>query len=140
METTFKELKVAYAYRNIGNTVILPIDMLEPIDKIREPAFYNFVKKSFEANGLFHPLVVHPLTVEEWEKERLLDVEQLPPKRIGTNLRYRIQCGCNRYYILKEFDYDAVECAIVEDVAEAHDLCRKLRVDKTWKRGSFNVR
>ena len=133
-------IKVAKAYKQIEGSVILPLDMLEPIDKVREPAFYNFVKKSFEANGLYYPIIIHPITVEEWEKERLLDVEQLPPSPVGANLRYRIQCGCNRYYILRELGYDGVECLVVEDLEEAWAICRKLKVDKGWQRTAFNVR
>jgi hypothetical protein len=78
--------------------------------------------------------------VEDWEKERLLDFEQLPPTKVGVNLRYRIQCGCNRYYILSELGYDGVECLVVEGSEEAKALCRKLKVDKGWQRTAFNVR
>lgn len=132
-----EELKVATAYLKPEDSVILPLDMLDPIDKIREPAFYEFVKRSFLAHGLMHPIIVHPLTVDEWWKEKELDKDQLPPPEDSHLLRYRIQCGCNRYYLLQSLGYDAVECVVVEKVEDAWELCRKLRRDKRWQRGTF---
>lgn len=132
MERT--ELKVAYSKRKPEDTVILPLDMLDPIDKVREPAFYNFVKKSVLATGLLYPIIIHPITVEDWWKEKELDKDQLPPPDNSHLLRYRIQCGCNRYYMLLEEGYDAVECVVVDKVEDAWELCRRLRTDKSWRR------
>lgn len=119
-----------------ANTVALPLDMLDPIDKIREPHFYEFVKKSIESFGLYHPIVVCGVTEDEWKKELELDHFQTPPPFDSNILRWRIQCGCNRFYALRELGYDAVECIVMEDVKDARDACHMMRIDKRWQRGS----
>jgi len=118
------------------DTVILPLDMLDPIDKVQEPAFYEFVRKSIKNHGLYHPLVIHPITVEDWKKEMELNKGILTPPPRSVNLRYRIQCGNNRYYALQQMGYDAVECAVIDNLKDARDLCWRLRCDKRWTRGS----
>lgn len=133
--------KIAEAHRKPEDTVILPLDMLDPIDKVREPAFYHFVKKTFITNKekLLYPLIIHPITVEDWWKEKELDKDQLPPPEDSHLLRYRIQCGCNRYFMLKELEYDAVECVVAYKKEDAWELCKKTRIDKSWQRGVYNV-
>lgn len=132
------ELKVARAARVPAgkDTVILPLDMLSPITKVFEITFYNFVKESIKEHGLYSPLVIHPITSEEWKKELELDKDQTPPDFNSNPLHYRIQCGCNRFYALQEEGYDAVECIVEEDLEAARNLCHLIRVDKRWQRGS----
>jgi len=131
-------MKIAYAkkVREGLETTILPLDMLRPINKIQEPVFYEFVKNSIEAHGLYHPLVVCPITIEAWRTEAELDKFQSPPLDPTDWVHYRIQCGCNRWYALRELGYDEVECFFIENMEEAYNLCHVLRVDKTWQRGS----
>lgn len=133
------ELKIAKAKRVKPNlpTFDLPLSMLKPINKIQEPHFYEFVKDNIRAHGLYHPLVVHPITIMDWRIEAELDKYQSPPLDPCPILHYRIQCGCNRWYALQELDYDAVECYVIwDDPKSAYDLCHSLRIDKRWQRGS----
>ena len=132
------EIKFARARRipEGAHTVILPLSMLDPINKVQEPHFYEFVKESMEGHGLYHPLVIHPISLADWNEELKMDKFQTPPPQDGNLLRYRVQCGCNRYFALIEMGYDAVECIVVEDLKEAQDLCHVMRIDKRWQRGT----
>jgi hypothetical protein len=116
---------------------IVSLDKLFPLTKVWEPTLFSFVKDSLDKYGLYNPLVVRKITVEEWEKELELDVTMLPPpKDKGDNL-LMIQCGCNRFFALKELGYSSVECYIVEDKKQAQELCHVLRVDRTWKKNTL---
>lgn len=130
------ELKIAKALKRPDGyeTYYLPLDMLDPIAKVMEEQFYVFVKKSIEDNGLYHPIVVYPIMLDEWFDELVLDKHQIPPPTDSNPLRYRVQCGCNRYYALKELGYDAVEALVIEEKSEAWDMCHNLRIDKRWQR------
>jgi hypothetical protein len=139
-DTEGLELKIAKAIKTLpgteDGTVFLPLDAIEPICKIMEPVFYEFVKNSIKGHGLYHPLVVVGITVDDWNKEAEMDVHMSKPIEGSNPLRWRIQCGCNRYFALKELGYDAVECIVMDDVKEAQDACHMLRIDKRWQRGS----
>lgn len=135
-----KASKVATALKKPKGTVILKLEDLDPVDKIREPVFYEHVKQSFLNHGLFHPLVIRKVTKAEWREEMVLDKDMLPPPPDGPEERLLIQCGCNRYYMLKELGYEAVECILLDNKEEACELCRRMRIDKRWHRwGSYTA-
>ena len=117
------------------DTVFLPMDMLEPYTKVLDNDFYNQVIVSMEANGLYYPLIIHQVEYEKWLKLAQKDGDIRTPDPVGTPLRYKVQCGNNRYWALKNyFKYTgAVECMVFEDALEAQDLCRRLRSDKVWR-------
>lgn len=132
-------MKVAMAKRTPASipTTVMPLSVLKPITKIQEPHFYEFVKDNIRTHGLYHPLVVRLITIKDWREEAELDKHQLLPTPPTTYLHYRIQCGCNRYFALKELEYDYVECYVIDtNNEEASDLCWRLRTDKRWQRGS----
>lgn len=118
------------------DTLILPLNALDPICQIQEETFYQFVLDSMRGHGLFHPLVIHPLTVDDWKKELEYDKFQTPPPMDEDPMRLRIQTGCNRYFALLELGFTAVECIVVEDLKEAQDLGFVMSRDKKWQRGS----
>lgn len=136
MQETKEPMKVAKAYKVPPGyeTVIMKLDDLDPIDKVREPPLYALIKKTFASNGLFHPLTVLRITRTDWENETEWDQDMLPPPVGGEELRNRVQCGCNRYWLLRELGYDAVECVVVDEKEEAWDLCHTMRIDKSWQR------
>lgn len=116
-------------------TVMMDIDSIHPICKIMEPHFYECVKESIGSFGLWHPLVLVEVSVEEWEEEAKHDKDMFPPPEGDKQDKfYRIQCGCNRYYALKELGCKEVECIIAPSIKEAQDLCHRLRIDKRWYR------
>ena len=117
-------------------TITLPLDALDPISRVTEETFYQFVLDSMKAHGLYHPLVIHPLTVDDWKVELELDKDQIPPPLDEDPMRLRIQTGCNRYYALLQLGYTAVECIVIEDLQEAKDLGFVMGRDKKWQRGS----
>lgn len=116
---------------------LVSLDQLFPLTKVWEPTLYSFVKDNIERLGLYNPLVVRKITVDEWEKEMELDVTMLPPPKDKGDSLLMIQCGCNRYFALKELGYSSVDCYIVESKEEAQDLCHTLRVDRTWKKNTL---
>lgn len=116
-------------------TTMMSLDEIHPICKIMEPHFYVCVKESVENFGLWHPLVVVEVSVEDWEEEAKHDKDMFPPpKGEKTDTFFRIQCGCNRYYALKELGYKEVEVVICGSVKGAQDLCHRMRIDKRWYR------
>jgi len=126
-------LQVPEGYR----TTVYSLEDLDPITKIQEERFYQFVKDSIRAWGyLYHPLIVYPVSLDDWKKEMEMDPTHTFPKKRPDDLHLRIQCGCNRFFAVKELLYDAVECIVVPDLKEAQDLAHTLRVDKKWQRGS----
>lgn len=137
-EKTVERGEIAYAYRKPEGTTtkLLNVNDLYPIGKIIEPVFYEFVKKSVQEHGLYHPLVVRPVTYEEWDKELKTPDAVLPPEGEGEGPFLRVQCGCNRLYALKELGYTLVECIEVEEKEHAENLCHVMRIDKRWQRGS----
>ena len=116
-------------------TTIFPLSVLDPITKVHEETFYQFVLKSITAFGLYNPLVIHPITVDDWKVELELDKHQTPPPMDEDQLRLRVQTGCNRYFALKELEYDAVECIVVENLKAAQDVGFVMSRDKRWQRG-----
>lgn len=117
-------------------TITLPLDALDPISRITEETFYQFVLESMRGHGLYHPLVIHPISVDDWKEELELAKDQTPPPMDEDPMRLRIQTGCNRYYALLQLGYTAVECIVMEDLQEAKDLGFVMGRDKKWQRGS----
>jgi len=118
------------------STITLPLSALDPISRVTEETFYQYVLKSIKGHGLYHPLVIHPLTVDEWKVELELDKDQTPPPMDEDPMRLRIQTGCNRYYAMLELGFTAVECIVMEDLQEAKDLGFVMSRDKKWQRGA----
>ena len=117
-------------------TITLPLSALDPITRIHEETFYQFVKKSIEDHGMYHPLVIHPITIEDWKVELELDKFQTPPPMDEDPMRLRVQTGCNRFFALQELGYDACECIVMEDLQEARDLGFVMSRDKKWQRAA----
>ena len=117
-------------------TITLPLSALDPISVITEESFYQYVLKSMADHGLYHPLIIHPITVDDWKEELELAKDQTPPPMDEHPMRLRVQTGCNRYYALLQLGYDAVECIVMEDLQEAKDLGFVMSRDKKWQRGA----
>lgn len=113
---------------------MMKMEDILPICKIMEPHFYEYVKESIGNFGLWHPLVVVKISKKDWEEECKMDKDMIPPPEEDGEY-YRIQCGCNRYFALQEFEAKEVECVVANSIKEAQDICHKLRVDKRWQRG-----
>ena len=119
------------------SSYIFPLSVLDPINKVQEETFYQFVKESMEGHGaLYNPLIIYPLHIDEWKIELEVDKFMTPPPFDQDEMRLRIQCGCNRFFAAKELGYDAIECAVVDVLKDAQDLAHVMRVDKKWQRGS----
>ena len=127
---------IAIALQYHPGTHVLPLGMLSPINNVMEPTFYDFVYTSVAAHGLYNPLVVAPLTREQWKEKAKLHEDFISPRSPEDIDHYAIVCGCNRYFALLEQGFKYVECIFIEDWEEARDQCHKLAVDKRWQRGS----
>jgi len=125
-------IKTAIAKYGGEDSITISLELLHPIAKVFEPPFYEKVKESFRKNGLYYPLIVHPITIKDWEEEMTRDKDMNPPPKDKGDEVLRIQCGCNRWYMLKEMGYDAVSCTILPTKEEAIELCKKTRLDKRW--------
>ena len=132
------ETKRAYALNTPEGQEVqqLCISDLEPVCKIQEPTFFKFVRDSMESFGLYQPLVIVPMTVQEWKEEMEMDHHVIPPRQEGPETRMRIQAGCNRYFAMVDLGYTHCDCIVVTDMEEAQTLAHTLRCDKRWQRGS----
>jgi len=115
----------------------LPLDMLEPYTKILDEHRYANVVASLQRLGLHHPLIVVAVSTEHWMKEHRNDRRNIKlPNATGLPVRYRVQCGNNRFYAIQNYlhEYDAVECYVLDSIEEANKLCKYLRGDTRWKK------
>jgi hypothetical protein len=120
------------------DTYVFRLSDLDPICKVQEETFFQYVKKSVEDYGLYRPLLVYPIHIDDWKVELETDFHQHPPpmSEDDDKIRLRIQNGCNRFFALKEMGYDAAECVVIYDKTEAEDQSHYARIDKKWQRGS----
>jgi hypothetical protein len=118
------------------NAIMLPLDMLEPFAKVQSEDFYSSVINSMEKEGLLYPLIIAQVDEDEWWEDCKEQGEAcLQPRVFGSQVRYRVQCGNNRYWaLINHFtNIDAVSC-LVYSKEEAMEICKMLRRDKNWKR------
>lgn len=118
--------------------VVLPLSILDPINKVHEEHFFQYVKDSIDNHGLYRPLVVQPIHVEKWLEEAELDQHSAPPVSVpeGYEERLRINNGCNRFFALKELGYTHVDCVIVQGTKESMDVGYSQSIDRSWHNGS----
>ena len=120
---------------NNQNSILLPIDMLEPYTKIINDAHYFTVIESIKLEGLKNPFTVLQIDEDDWHQQFVRDGgSTLDCRPFGAQIRYRIQCGNHRYYALRDyFKAEVVPCEVYEDPAESMKACAKYRRDKSWK-------
>ena len=117
-------------------TQMLPIDMLEPYTKITAPEHYSRVKASMLKTGLRNPLVILMIDEDEWMQDAIEQGDLVrQPSPWGLPMRYRVQCGNHRYWVIKHEmpEITAVECIVCENKEDAYELCKRMRGDKAWK-------
>lgn len=112
----------------------LPVNVLDPINKVQDENFFNTVKQSVVYNGLYRPLILHPMTREQCLEKAELDKDFLVPLHTDWQPYLIIINGCNRYFALKELGFDAIECIIIENHGKAWDEAYYTRKDRKWYR------
>ena len=128
--------KVAYARYAPEKSIVLPLEALFPVAKVQDEGFLHKVTQSFEAQGLLYPLVILKRTQGQWEQDASNDKDMvLAPQDVPPDAYiHSIQCGCNRFYMLKQLGYTSVACVIYEDPEVAYSVCSTVRKDKQWLR------
>lgn len=117
-----------------GEQVVLPLNIIHPVNKIQEPTFYDFVKKSINDSGLYKAPILLPMTMEECKEKAVYDKDFLVPLNDDKEPYLIVINGCNRFFALKELGYQACEFLIIENSEVAWDQAHFNRVDKKWQR------
>jgi hypothetical protein len=126
-----------------GVTTILSIKLLYPcvdidyyINKLPHKKEYNInyqaVLKSVEQDGMKNPIVVAPVTKEEWDgmihPTSELDIFRYPD--VSSEQVYQVRCGCKRLHMAKNLGFTHIECVLLKNFKESTELCVKIGSNK----------
>jgi len=132
-----------------GVTTVLSIKLLYPCVNIdyylneapHKKEFrlgYYAVKDSVEQDDMKNPIIVAPVTKEEWDgmihPTSELDIFRYPD--VSSEQVYQVRCGCQRLHMAKSLGFTHIECALLKSYKESTELCVKMRGE--WKNNKDN--
>jgi len=134
-----------------GNTEIVAIDTLYPyvdidyyINELPHKKEYNInyqaVLKSIEAEGMKNPIVVAPVSREEWAQmtHPIPEPDILPYPDVSSEVVPQVRCGCKRLHMAKYGGFTHIECVVLDNYKQSSNLCIGMRND--WKRNKDSFR
>ena len=135
-----------------GETTIFPITELYPCVNIdyylteapHKKEFglgYYAVKDSVAVDGMKNPIVVAPVTKEEWSDmyhpTSELDIFRYPD--VSSEQVHQVRCGCQRLHMAKSLGFTHIEGILLENYKQSSALCVKMRGEWKTNKEKFKV-